>query len=78
MLDYVPIDLATCNSAPSGHEWADAWRDEDKPGENSQTVRLIAVSSKTTVGAICESSLVGPLPQDLFQPERISGYCASY
>ena len=78
MLDYTPDALAGGNSAPYGHEWAVNGQGEGKLGDNSLLPKSMAFSRETAIDVACASSIVGQLPQKSFQPERISGYCASH
>ena len=75
MLDYAPDCLAGDGSALYGQEWTVAWDSEAMSADVSLVSRLMAASKEVTSDASAKPMVGRVSPK--FQPERMSGYCAS-
>ena len=72
MLDYVSDDVIGPGPVSCVQEWALSWDSEAVHADDGLLVKLIAASK-----IFCAKSANGRLPRGVFQPERLSGYCAS-
>ncbi len=72
MLDYVPDDLTGANASSCGQELTVVWESENVP-EDGLLLQLIAASRATIIDMVPTDRMVRPA---VFQPERISGFCA--
>ncbi len=76
MLDFALDGMADSSRASCAQEWGASWDGEAECGGENVLSKLLATSRETAM-LTSVRRLVGPLPQSLFQPERMSGYCAT-
>ena len=76
MLDYAPDGLIGTSAAPRGQELTVVWKSEGVLDDGA-LLQLIAVSKSAALGSHATGVQGGRSKQDVFQPERMSGFCAS-
>jgi hypothetical protein len=75
MLDFLPDTMAG-GAGSLARGWTIAWEDEDVSGR-SLLLSMTDALRKTGASSTIAKPRGGRLAQSSFQPERMSGYCAS-
>ncbi len=76
MLHYEPDGMFLDASALGVEDWAVGWDSEEMPGRGV-LMNMIADYRAFSKGATAPLPALGRLIHSVFQPERVSGFCAA-